>query len=44
VWLSLADEIGITAEEGKVAVDALIAEGLLAAVGQETRDLLVVLR
>jgi hypothetical protein len=42
VWLSLADEIGLTPEEGKVAVDALIAEGLLAAVGQETHDLLVV--
>jgi hypothetical protein len=42
VWASLADEIGLTAEEGKVAIDALIGEGLVAAVGQETRDLLVV--
>ena len=42
VWASLADEIGITAEEGKAAVDALIAQGLVAAVGQETSDLLVV--
>ena len=39
---SLADEIGLTPEEGKAAVDALIAEGLVAAVGQETSDLLVV--
>ncbi len=42
VWASLADEIGLTAEEGKAAIDALISEGLVAAVGQETRDLLVV--
>ena len=42
VWASLADEIGLTAEEGKAAVDALIAEGLVTAVGQETSDLLVV--
>lgn len=42
VWASLADEIGLTAEEGKVAIDALIGEGLVAAVGQETRDLLAV--
>ena len=42
VWVSLADEIGLTPEEGKAAVDALIAEGLVAAVGQETGDLLVV--
>ena len=39
---SLADEIGLTAEEGKAAIDALMGEGLVAAVGQETRDLLVV--
>ena len=42
VWASLADEVGLTPEEGKAAVDTLIGEGLLAAVGQETRDLLVV--
>ena len=42
VWASLMDEIGLTAEEGKAAVDALIAEGLVAAVGHEARDLLVV--
>ena len=42
VWASLMDDIGLTAEEGKAALDTLIAEGLVAAVGQETRDLLVV--
>jgi len=42
MWTSLADEIGLTPEEGKAAVDALIAEGLVTAVGQQTRDLLVV--
>ncbi len=42
VWASLGDEIGLTAEEGRAAIDALIGEGLVAAVGQETRDLLVV--
>lgn len=42
VWASLADEIGLTAEEGKAAIDALIGEGLVAAVGQETSDLLAV--
>jgi hypothetical protein len=42
VWASLAEEVGLAPEEGKTAVDALIAEGLLAGVGQETPDLLVV--
>ena len=42
VWASLADEIGLTPEEAKAAVDVLIAEGLVAAVGQETADRLVV--
>ncbi len=32
----------MTAEEGKAALDALIAEGLVTAVGQETQDRLVV--
>jgi hypothetical protein len=41
-WTSLADETGLTLEEGKAAVDALIAEGLMTAVGQQTADLLVV--
>jgi hypothetical protein len=42
VWASLADEIGLTPEEAKAAVDILIAEGLVAAVGQETAERLVV--
>jgi hypothetical protein len=42
VWTSLMDEIGLTEEVGKAAVEALIAEGLVAAVGQATGDLLVV--
>ena len=41
-WASLSDETGMTAEEGKAALDALIAEGLVTAVGQETQDRLVV--
>jgi len=41
-WTLLADETGLTLEEGKAAVDALIAEGLVTAVGQQTADLLVV--
>jgi hypothetical protein len=41
VWASLADEVGLTAEEGKAAVDALIGEGLVTAVGQATPDRLV---
>jgi hypothetical protein len=41
-WTSLADETGLTREEGKAAVDALIAEGLMTAVGQEMPDLIVV--
>ena len=42
VWASLAEEIGLTPDEGKAAVDVLIAEGLVTAVGQETADRLVV--
>jgi hypothetical protein len=42
VWSSLADEIGLTPEEGQAAVDALIAEGLVSGVGQETAGRLVV--
>ncbi len=42
VWASLADEIGLTSEEGQAAVDVLIAEGLVTAVGQKTADRLVV--
>ena len=42
VWASLADEIGLTPEEARAAVDVLIAEGLATAVGQETAQRLVV--
>ncbi|HEY8275853.1 MAG TPA: hypothetical protein VIG52_02530 [Methyloceanibacter sp.] len=42
IWASLADEIGLSPEEAWAAVDVLIAEGLVAAVGQETADRLVV--
>ena len=38
VWDSLADEIGLTPEEGHAALDVLIGEGLVTAVGQETSD------
>ena len=38
VWDSLADEIGLTREEGHAALDVLIGEGLVTAVGQETSD------
>lgn len=41
-WASLADETGLAPEESKAAVEALIAEGLVTAVGQQTPDLLVV--
>lgn len=41
VWASLADEIGLTPEEGRAALDTLIAAGLVTAVGQETADWLV---
>lgn len=35
VWLSLTRQTGLTAEEGRDALDALIAHGLVTAVGQE---------
>jgi hypothetical protein len=38
VWSSLSDDIGLTAEEGRDALDMLIAHGLVTAVGQETTD------
>lgn len=41
-WASLAEDIGLTPDEGKTAVDVLIAEGLVTAVGQETLNRLVV--
>lgn len=37
-WALLSDEIGLTVEEGRAALDALIAEGLVTAVGQETAE------
>ncbi len=40
-WQSLTDEIGLTAEEGRRALDTLIGHGLVAAVGQETSDRLI---
>jgi hypothetical protein len=38
VWEFLAEETGLTAEEGKAGLDALIAAGLVTAVGQSTTD------
>lgn len=40
-WSSLADEIGLTVDEGRRALDALISHGLVTAVGQETSDRLI---
>ena len=42
VWSSLLDEIGLTRDEGMAALDVLIAEGLVTALGQETPQLFVV--
>jgi hypothetical protein len=42
VWASLADEIGLSPEEAWAAVDVLIGEGLVTAVGQQTAGRLVV--
>jgi hypothetical protein len=42
IWASLADEIGLSPKEAQAAVDVLIAEGLVTAVGQQTEDHLVV--
>ena len=39
-WSSLAAETGLTIDEGRRALDALIAHGLMTVVGQETSDLL----
>jgi hypothetical protein len=38
VWSSIADEIGLTPEEGHAALDVLIGEGLVTAVGQQTSE------
>ena len=40
-WTSIADETGLTMEQAKSAVDALIGAGLLTAVGQATHERLV---
>jgi len=40
-WESLNDEIGLSPEEGRAAIEILIAAGLVAAVGQQTEDRLV---
>jgi len=40
-WGVLADETGLTIEEGRRALDILIAHGLITAVGQETSDRLI---
>jgi len=40
-WTSLANDIGLTGEEGRRALDALIRHGLVTAVGQETPDRLI---
>jgi len=39
-WSSLTDETGLTIDQGRRALDTLIAHGLMAAVGQETSGLL----
>ena len=41
VWASIEDETGLTMEQAKAAVDALIAAGLLTAVGQPSHERLV---
>jgi hypothetical protein len=41
VWASIEDETGLTMEQAKAGVDALIGAGLLTAVGQPTHDRLV---
>ena len=40
-WASIADETGLTMEQAKSGVDALIGAGLLTAVGQPTHERLV---
>jgi hypothetical protein len=40
-WSSVADETGLTATEGRHALDLLIAHGLITAVGQETSERLI---
>lgn len=40
-WSSITDDIGLTAEEGRQALNTLIAHGLVTAVGQETSERLL---
>ena len=41
VWASIEDETGLSVEQAKAAVDALIGAGLLTAVGQPSQERLV---
>jgi hypothetical protein len=41
IWASIEDETGLTTEQAKSGVDALIGAGLLTAVGQPTHERLV---
>lgn len=40
-WLILAEETGLTIDQGRRALDSLIAHGLVTAVGQETSERLI---
>jgi hypothetical protein len=40
-WPSLAEETGLTVDQGRQAFDTLIAHGLVTAVGQETPERLL---
>jgi hypothetical protein len=40
-WPSVADDLGLTVDEARVALDTLIAHGLVTAVGQETSERLL---
>jgi hypothetical protein len=41
VWATIEDETGLTTEQAQAGVDALIAAGLVTAVGPSTHDRLV---
>jgi hypothetical protein len=41
-WRALIGDVGLTEEEGRQALDTLIAHGLVTAVGQETAEQLEV--
>ncbi|MFN3625978.1 MAG: hypothetical protein ACK4TP_18230 [Hyphomicrobium sp.] len=40
-WSSLAEETGLTVDQGRQAFDTLVAHGLVTAVGQETPERLL---